>query len=209
VGSVGGGGDEQPQRGKGGGEVSGTLSTFGFSLPDEIATTRVDTFERAYPQVQVKITEGGFDEQQFLSAVASGSPPDLVYVDPGDHRHLRRPDQLGAFPMEDWYLNVLAEASPDVDITVTPFKDRQGNPITFVTGSAWAIPKGAKNPNAACRLARTMTEASTARHGGLDERLQAPQGWQEHVEPVGVAGALGLQRPPPLVLPDQPPKRGG
>jgi multiple sugar transport system substrate-binding protein len=36
-------------------------------------------------------------------------------------------DQLGAFPMEDWYLNVLAEASPDVDITVAPFKDRQGN----------------------------------------------------------------------------------
>jgi multiple sugar transport system substrate-binding protein len=31
--------------------------------------------------VQVKVTEGGFDEQQFLSAVASGAPPDLVYVD--------------------------------------------------------------------------------------------------------------------------------
>ena len=70
-------------------------------------------------------------------------------------------DQLGAFPMEDWYLNVLAENSPDVDISVTPFKDRQGNPITFVTGSAWAIPKGAKNPTAACRFAKTMTEAST------------------------------------------------
>jgi len=70
-------------------------------------------------------------------------------------------DQLGAFPMEDWYLNVLAEASPDVDISVTPFKDRQGNPLTFVTGSAWAIPKGAKNPAAACQFAKTMTEAST------------------------------------------------
>jgi multiple sugar transport system substrate-binding protein len=70
-------------------------------------------------------------------------------------------DQLGAFPMEDWYLNVLAENSPDVDISVTPFKDRQGNPITFVTGSAWAIPKGAKNPAAACRFAKTMTEAGT------------------------------------------------
>jgi multiple sugar transport system substrate-binding protein len=70
-------------------------------------------------------------------------------------------DQLGAFPMEDWYLNVLAEASPDVDITVAPFKDRQGNPLTFVTGSAWAVPKGAKNPDAACRFAKTMTEAST------------------------------------------------
>jgi multiple sugar transport system substrate-binding protein len=80
-GGVGGGDDEAPAAGERGGNVSGTLSTFGFSLPDEIATTRVDTFKKAYPQVQVKITEGGFDEQQFLSAVASGAPPDLVYVD--------------------------------------------------------------------------------------------------------------------------------
>jgi ABC-type glycerol-3-phosphate transport system substrate-binding protein len=80
-GGVGGGDDQQPQSGQSGGEISGTLSTFGFSLPDEIATARVDTFKKAYPKVQVKITEGGFDEQQFLSAVASGSPPDLVYVD--------------------------------------------------------------------------------------------------------------------------------
>ena len=323
-GGVGGGDDEQQQTGGDEGTVSGTLSTFGFSLPDEIATTRVDTFKKAYPQVQVKITEGGFDEQQFLSAVASGAPPDLVYVDreiigtyaargaiqplddcissaqidmgqyrpaavqqvtvdgkvygipefysvrvlmtnnqavkeaglspsdvdttdwsklpglaekltvtkggklqrigfdpkipeflpmwvkanggamlsdDGKTAQLNDPkvvealtttaaivqanggwnklkslrdsfdffgaknqfakDQLGAFPMEDWYLNVLAEASPDVDISVTPFKDRQGNPLTFVTGSAWAIPKGAKNPTAACRFAKTMTEAST------------------------------------------------
>lgn len=323
-GGVGGGGDEQPKAGSSGGEISGTLSTFGFSLPDEIATTRVDTFKKAYPKVQVKITEGGFDEQQFLSAVASGNPPDLVYldreiigtyaargaiqplddcisqaqIDMGQYRpaavqqvtvdgkvygipefysvrvmminnqavkeagmtpadvttndwsklapmaqkltvtkgdklqrigfdpkipeflpmwvkanggamlsddgktaQLNDPkvvealattagivqasggwnrlkslrdsfdffgaknefvkDQLGAFPMEDWYLNVLAEASPDVDLTVAPFKDRQGNPITFVTGSAWAIPKGAKNPAAACQFAKTMTEAST------------------------------------------------
>jgi multiple sugar transport system substrate-binding protein len=322
-GGVGGGGDEKPQTG-GSGSVSGTLTTFGFSLPDEIATTRVDTFKKAYPQVQVKITEGGFDEQQFLSAVASGAPPDLIYLDretigtyaarqaiqplddcvskasidlsqyrpaavqqvtvdgkvygipefysvrvmiinnkavkeaglspaavdtsdwsklaamagkltatkggrlqrigfdpkipeflplwvkanggamlsdDGKKAQLNDPkvvealtttagivkadggwnklkglrdsfdffgaknqfakDQLGAFPMEDWYLNVLAEASPDVDISVTPFKDRQGNPLTFVTGSAWAIPKGAKNPDAACRFAKTMTEAST------------------------------------------------
>jgi multiple sugar transport system substrate-binding protein len=73
--------EAHPRAGGDQGTVSGTLSTFGFSLPDEIATTRVDTFKKAYPQVQVKITEGGFDEQQFLSAVASGSPPDLVYVD--------------------------------------------------------------------------------------------------------------------------------
>jgi multiple sugar transport system substrate-binding protein len=51
-------------------------------LQDETATTRVDTFRKADPQVQVKVTEGGFDEQQVLSAVA-GAPPDLVDVDRG------------------------------------------------------------------------------------------------------------------------------
>jgi multiple sugar transport system substrate-binding protein len=80
-----GGGDEEPQAGGSGGTVSGALSTFGFSLQDEIATTRADTFKKANPQVQVKVTEGGFDEQQFLSAVASGAPPDLVHRRPRRH----------------------------------------------------------------------------------------------------------------------------
>jgi multiple sugar transport system substrate-binding protein len=316
-----GGVGREPERPEAG---QGTLSTFGFSLQDEIATTRVDAFKKANPQVQVKVTEGGFDEQQFLSAVASGSPPDLVYLDrevtgtyatrgaivplddcvrsagidmgqfrpaaaqqvtvngkvygipefysvrvliinnkavkdagltPADvsttdwsklatvTRKLTRTeggklrrigfdpkipeflpmwvranganllspdgrtamlsdpkvvealeatvglvqanggwsklkglrdsfdffgakneyarDQLGGMPMEDWYLNVLAENSPQVDISVTPFTDRQGNPLTFATGNAWAIPKGAKNPDAACRFMKTMTEPAT------------------------------------------------
>jgi multiple sugar transport system substrate-binding protein len=317
----GGVGREEEPKSKAG---QGTLTTFGFSLPDEIATTRVDAFKKANPQVQVKITEGGFDEQQFLSAVASGSPPDLVYldreiigtyatrgaivplddcvrsagIDMGQFRpaaaqqvtvngkvygipefysvrvviinnkavadagltpadlatndwakltsvaakltktqggKLRRigfdpkipeflpmwvrangasmlsddgrtarlddpkvrealeatvgiveanggwsklkglrdsfdffgakneyaRDQLGGMPMEDWYLNVLAENSPDVDITVTPFQDRQGRPLTFATGNAWAIAKGAKNPDAACSFMKTMTDPAT------------------------------------------------
>jgi multiple sugar transport system substrate-binding protein len=317
----GGVGRDEPERPAAG---QGTLSTFGFSLQDEIATTRVDTFKKANPQVQVKVTEGGFDEQQFLSAVASGNPPDLVYLDreiigtyatrgaivplddcvrtagidmgqfrpaaaqqvtvngkvygipefysvrvliinnkavadagltPADvtttdwsklaavTRRLTRTeggklrrigfdpkipeflpmwarangasllsddgrtarlddpkvvealettvglvqanggwsklkglrdsfdffgakneyarDQLGGMPMEDWYLNVLAENSPNVDITVAPFTDRQGKPLTHATGNAWAIPKGAKNPDAACRFMKTMTEPAT------------------------------------------------
>ncbi|SCG37220.1 extracellular solute-binding protein [Micromonospora humi] len=75
-GGVGGGGDS------GGGEKGGgALSTMGLSLSDEIATTRVDAFTRDHPDVRLQITEGAFDEQQFLSAVASGNPPDLVYLD--------------------------------------------------------------------------------------------------------------------------------
>ena len=43
-------------------------------------------------------------------------------------------DQLAAFPMEQWYFNVLAEASPDLKITVKAFADRQGNPSDLRVG---------------------------------------------------------------------------
>jgi len=42
-----------------------------------------------------------------------------------------------------------------------PFTTRTGQPIDFVSGSVWAIPKGAKNPAAACKWAQVMTETST------------------------------------------------
>jgi len=70
-------------------------------------------------------------------------------------------NQLGAFPMEDWYYNVLASNSPQVKITAVPFHDRKGNAIDFETGSAWAIPKGASNADAACQWMKVMTQVST------------------------------------------------
>jgi multiple sugar transport system substrate-binding protein len=70
-------------------------------------------------------------------------------------------DQIGAFPMEDWYYNVLASNSPKVKITAKPFTDRNGKPINWETGSAWAIPKGAKHVKLACEWAKTMTQKSS------------------------------------------------
>ncbi|GAA1738874.1 extracellular solute-binding protein [Isoptericola hypogeus] len=64
---------------------------------------------------------------------------------------------LGAMPMETWYVNVLNESSPDAPLAFGPVKDRQGEPLAYATGSAWAIPSGAENPQAACRYAATMT----------------------------------------------------
>ncbi|MFC7383592.1 ABC transporter substrate-binding protein [Sphaerisporangium rhizosphaerae] len=64
--------------GRGGG--SGTLTMMGFGLPDEIATVRVDAFKKAHPDTTVQINQGQFDEQAFLSAVAAGDPPDVVYM---------------------------------------------------------------------------------------------------------------------------------
>ncbi|ANZ40806.1 sugar ABC transporter substrate-binding protein [Lentzea guizhouensis] len=58
-----------------------TLTTMGFGLPDEHATARVAVFREKRPEVDLRINEGVFDEQQFLSSVAAGDPPDLVYAD--------------------------------------------------------------------------------------------------------------------------------
>lgn len=310
--------DEPTEAGK------SVLTTLGFSLPDEIAKTRVDVFRRESSNVDLKITEGGFDEQQFLSAVASGNPPDVVYLDrktigtyakrgsivplddcvakqkidmaqyrpaakdqvtldgkvfgipefysvrvvymneavlkqagvtpdqinfadwaglaavntklakvtgnrvdrigfdpkipeflplwakangadiisaDGRTAHLDDPkvvealtatlkiindqggwgkfkgfrdtfdffgaqsplakNQIAAWPMEDWFLNVAAKNTPKAELVIKPFTDRQGKPLTMASGSAWAIPKGAKNPDAACIFMNTMTRTST------------------------------------------------
>jgi multiple sugar transport system substrate-binding protein len=325
-GGVGGGDPSSSGSGSGSfskGKATGALRTSGFGLGDEIASTRVDRFKAANPKVKLAVNEGGFDAQQFLSAVASGNPPDAVYMDReilgtyagrgalqdlgrcidatgirlGDFRkpaldqltlggkvygipefynvrvlmldrsllekaHLtpddvsttdwdaltavaqkltatsggkpttigfdsklpeflplwakangaqlvspdgRRAqlddpkvvealryavslsnvagdyskvkafkdswdffgaenefatDQLAAMPMEDWYFGVLADAAKDgkLPVVAKPFTDRQGQPVTMATGNAWAIPKGAKNPQAACTFIKEMTE---------------------------------------------------
>jgi multiple sugar transport system substrate-binding protein len=304
--------------------TGGALTTLGFGLVDEIASSRVDVFRTKHPDVDLRINEGAFDAQQFLSAVASGRPPDLVYLDReliGSYAHrgalqpltscvdragLRmsdyranavdqttvdgtlygvpeftivqvvfvndkaaadagvRPadidtgdwdelaglgakmtkqsggkltrlgfypkipdfyplwvhagggrvlsddgkraeldsaaalapltyatgvydqaggyptvkafsdswdffgaknefatDQVGLMPMDSWYLNTLAEVSPDAPITVLPFRGRDGKPTAWAGGSAWAIPEGAKHPDQACDFIATMTAAST------------------------------------------------
>jgi multiple sugar transport system substrate-binding protein len=70
-------------------------------------------------------------------------------------------NQVGAWPMEQWYYNVLASTSPDVHITAVQFRNLKGQPINYETGSAWAIPKGSKNQAAACTWMKVMTSTNT------------------------------------------------
>jgi multiple sugar transport system substrate-binding protein len=67
-------------------------------------------------------------------------------------------NQVGAFPMEDWYVNVLGGTSPDINLGTEFFQDRAGNPINYVSGYSWTIPKGSKHPEEACTFIKTMTE---------------------------------------------------
>lgn len=68
--------------------VSGKLSVMGFGASDEVAKTRLEYAKSQLSGVDVSLVEGKLDIQQFLSAVASGKPPELIYASR---------DQLGTF----------------------------------------------------------------------------------------------------------------
>ena len=68
---------------------------------------------------------------------------------------------LGAMPMEQWYVNILNDVSPDAPMAFTTLKDTSGETMSYSSGSAWAIPKGSSNPEAACRFIEHMTKVDT------------------------------------------------
>ncbi|MDQ1205999.1 ABC transporter substrate-binding protein [Microbacterium sp. SORGH_AS_0862] len=79
---------------------------------------------------------------------------------------------LGAMPMEQWYVNVLNDVSPDAPLAFDTVRDRQGAPLAYASGSAWAIPAGSPAPEAACRWARAMTSVD-AWQAAADARVAA------------------------------------
>ena len=81
-------------------------------------------------------------------------------------------DVLGAMPMEQWYVNVLNDVSADAPMAFDTVKDRPGSTLAYASGSAWAIPSGSANPEAACRWARVMTSVD-AWEAAANARLEA------------------------------------
>jgi multiple sugar transport system substrate-binding protein len=79
---------------------------------------------------------------------------------------------LGAMPMEQWYVNVLNDVSPDAPMAFDTVKSRDGETLAYASGSAWAIPAGSENPEAACRFARVMTSLD-AWEAAANARLEA------------------------------------
>jgi multiple sugar transport system substrate-binding protein len=64
-------------------------------------------------------------------------------------------DQVGAWPMESFYYQVMADGAP-VNFTAKYFTNRKGGPLTMLSGNAWAIPRGSKNPGLACKYIKAM-----------------------------------------------------
>jgi multiple sugar transport system substrate-binding protein len=64
-------------------------------------------------------------------------------------------NQMGATPFESFWYNVLAEGAP-VNITAKFWTNQKGGPLSMISGNAWAIPKGSKNPGLACKFIKAM-----------------------------------------------------
>ena len=62
-------------------KLSGEVEVMGFGAGDEIATARLDRAKQELGDAKVTLIEGDLDIQQFLSSVASGEPPSLVYAE--------------------------------------------------------------------------------------------------------------------------------
>ena len=71
-------------------------------------------------------------------------------------------DQVGAWPMESFYYQVLADGNK-VNFTAKYFTNRKGGPITMLSGNAWAIPKGSKNPGLACKYIKALQSVNAWR----------------------------------------------
>lgn len=82
---------------------------------------------------------------------------------------------LGAMPMEQWYVNVLNDVSPDAPLAFDTVRSRDGETLAYASGSAWAIPSGSADPEAACRFARVMTSQDAWR-AAAEARLAAREG---------------------------------
>src|ERR1051326_308074 len=61
--------------------ASQTLTLYGFGTGDEVAQARTKLAMKAVAPARVTNPTGGFEDQAFLTRVASGDVPDLVYMD--------------------------------------------------------------------------------------------------------------------------------
>lgn len=66
-------------------------------------------------------------------------------------------DQVGAQVNAQWYPNVLSPYLDQIEIEAVPFRDQDGEPFSVASGSAFVIPAGAENPDAACAWMLALT----------------------------------------------------
>lgn len=82
-------------------------------------------------------------------------------------------DQVGAQTWAQWYINVLAGTKDKVSLVATPLKTVDGTPVGIAGGTSFAIPKGSKNPAAACAFAIKVTSPEAWQAAGKARAAKA------------------------------------
>lgn len=121
--------DSSDSDSKGKAKQATTLSVSGFGADDEIAQIRLDLAKRKL-NVTPKLNKGAFDEQQFLSAVAAGDPPDVV--------NMGR-DQVASYAARG-ALQPLDDCIADAKIDVSQYREQAMAPLSY-DGKTYGIPE--------------------------------------------------------------------
>jgi multiple sugar transport system substrate-binding protein len=82
-------------------------------------------------------------------------------------------DLEAAFPMQQWYLNVLAGAVPTTKITAKPFMTKAGQPMTYEEGDGLAVLANSDNKDAACAFVTTMVSTDAWAAAAKQRQQQA------------------------------------
>ena len=80
---------------------------------------------------------------------------------------------LGAMPMEQWYVNVLNDVSPDAPMAFDTVERPQGDTLAYASGSAWAIPSGSAEPRGGVPLGARDDRRSMRGRRPPNARLEA------------------------------------
>jgi multiple sugar transport system substrate-binding protein len=81
-------------------------------------------------------------------------------------------DQMSFWPMESFIYNVFSDNSPNINLASQYFTNQKGGPITFFSGTGWAIPKGSGNASGACDYMKAVTSVGAWLYAG-EKRLNA------------------------------------
>ncbi len=111
-------------------DVSGPLTEWGFGIQETnpLARARVLAFQEAYPDVELEIVES-FDEQKLLTAAASDTLPDVIWLSraetatwavPGVIRPLTEFIERDGYDTSDFYPFAIEESSYEGEIYGIP-----------------------------------------------------------------------------------------